>query len=105
MFRIEGAFYDFCVHEKIFSFSGIFPARQQFGLVNARQDCRHEDSKNWSNGIMSDIITHDDDHDGIDRRGFLKCMAWAGTGVLWTISGGKTRQVFYVIAYLRTLKD
>lgn len=26
--------------------------------------------------------------DGIDRRGFLKCMAWAGTGMLWTISGG-----------------
>ena len=26
--------------------------------------------------------------DGIDRRGFLKCMAWAGTGLLWTISGG-----------------
>jgi 3',5'-cyclic AMP phosphodiesterase CpdA len=26
--------------------------------------------------------------DGIDRRGFLKCMAWAGTGVLWTVSGG-----------------
>ena len=20
--------------------------------------------------------------------GFLKCMAWAGTGVLWTVSGG-----------------
>jgi len=26
--------------------------------------------------------------DGIDRRGFLKCMAWAGAGVIWTISGG-----------------
>lgn len=26
--------------------------------------------------------------DGVDRRGFLKCMAWAGTGVLWTLSGG-----------------
>src|SRR2546421_853033 len=26
--------------------------------------------------------------DGIDRRGFLKCMAWAGTGLLWTASGG-----------------
>jgi Icc protein len=26
--------------------------------------------------------------DGIDRRGFLKCMAWAGTGLLWTINGG-----------------
>jgi Icc protein len=28
------------------------------------------------------------EQDGIDRRGFLKCMAWAGTGVLWTVSGG-----------------
>src|SRR5581483_9967890 len=26
--------------------------------------------------------------DGIDRRGFLKCMAWAGTGLVWTFSGG-----------------
>jgi 3',5'-cyclic AMP phosphodiesterase CpdA len=24
----------------------------------------------------------------LDRRGLLKCMAWAGTGVLWTVSGG-----------------
>ena len=30
---------------------------------------------------MSDYISHDHEHDGIDRRGFLKCMAWAGTGV------------------------
>jgi 3',5'-cyclic AMP phosphodiesterase CpdA len=28
------------------------------------------------------------DHDPNDRRGFLKCMAWAGTGALWTVSGG-----------------
>jgi 3',5'-cyclic-AMP phosphodiesterase len=27
-------------------------------------------------------------HDGVDRRGFLKCMAWAGTGLVWTMSGG-----------------
>jgi hypothetical protein len=33
-------------------------------------------------------ILANDNPDGIDRRGFLKCMAWAGTGVLWTISGG-----------------
>jgi Icc protein len=26
--------------------------------------------------------------DGIDRRGFLKCMAWAGTGVLLTMRAG-----------------
>lgn len=37
---------------------------------------------------MNDHIIHDRSTDGIDRRGFLKCMAWAGTGVLWTINGG-----------------
>jgi 3',5'-cyclic AMP phosphodiesterase CpdA len=37
---------------------------------------------------MNDHIVHDHSTDGIDRRGFLKCMAWAGTGVLWSISGG-----------------
>jgi len=26
--------------------------------------------------------------DGVDRRGFLKCMAWAGTGLVWTLSAG-----------------
>ncbi len=25
------------------------------------------------------------------RRGLLKCMVWAGTGVLWTMSGGVPR--------------
>src|SRR5581483_7492287 len=24
----------------------------------------------------------------LSRRGFMECMAWAGTGVLWTVSGG-----------------
>ena len=31
-------------------------------------------------------ILHDHNHDGLDRRGFLKCMAWAGTGMVWTIA-------------------
>lgn len=26
--------------------------------------------------------------DGIDRRGFLRCMAWAGTGLVWSFAGG-----------------
>lgn len=26
--------------------------------------------------------------DGIDRREFLNCMAWAGTGLLWTVASG-----------------
>jgi len=33
---------------------------------------------------MSDLLRGD----GVDRRGFLRCMAWAGTGVVWTIAGG-----------------
>lgn len=28
------------------------------------------------------------DADGIDRRGFLHCMAWVGTGVTWALTGG-----------------
>jgi 3',5'-cyclic AMP phosphodiesterase CpdA len=37
---------------------------------------------------MADRIEHDHAGDGIDRRGFLRCMAWAGTGLVWTVSGG-----------------
>ena len=33
-------------------------------------------------------IQKNDNDDGIDRAGFIKCMAWAGTGVLWLMSGG-----------------
>src|ERR1044072_1602793 len=34
------------------------------------------------------FIDHDHNKDGIDRRGFLKCMAWAGTGAFCVIQGG-----------------
>jgi Icc protein len=37
---------------------------------------------------MADRITVDHEGDGVDRRGFLKCMAWAGTGLVWSVSGG-----------------
>ena len=30
----------------------------------------------------------DDSTLNVDRRGALECMLWAGTGVLWTVSGG-----------------
>src|SRR5579864_1629977 len=36
----------------------------------------------------ADELTHDHNHDGIDRRGFLKCMAWAGTGAFCVMQGG-----------------
>jgi len=37
---------------------------------------------------IKDEILHDHNHDGVDRRGFLKCMAWAGTGALCVMQGG-----------------
>src|SRR5271154_6600426 len=36
----------------------------------------------------NDIILNDISRDGIDRRGFLRCMGWAGTAVVCSISGG-----------------
>lgn len=33
-------------------------------------------------------INQKTENDGIDRRGFLTCMAWAGTGMLWSVAGG-----------------
>ncbi len=39
-------------------------------------------------GKKKDEILHDHNHDGVDRRGFLKCMAWAGTGAFCVMQGG-----------------
>src|SRR5256885_1657095 len=37
---------------------------------------------------MPEYIETDESNDGIDRRGFLKCMAWAGAGMVWAMKGG-----------------
>src|SRR6476619_4274275 len=34
------------------------------------------------------LISFDENDDGIDRAGSLKCMAWAGTGLFCLMSGG-----------------
>lgn len=34
------------------------------------------------------LVSRIESEDNIDRAGFIKCMAWAGTGVLWMMSGG-----------------
>jgi len=47
---------------------------------------------NWRKEAMlrkkEDLILHNHNNDGVDRRGFLKCMAWAGTGALFVMKGG-----------------
>ena len=37
---------------------------------------------------MSDFIEKDQSTDGVNRRGFLKCMAWAGAGLVWVMKDG-----------------
>ncbi len=36
-------------------------------------------------------MKHNLDHDAIGRRGFLECMQWAGTGIVWSLAGGIPR--------------
>ena len=44
---------------------------------------RSHDLETSANRSEADPIT-----DGIDRRNFLNCMAWAGAGLVWTMAGG-----------------
>ena len=39
-------------------------------------------------GKKKDELLHDHNNDGVDRRGFLKCMAWAGTGAFYVMQAG-----------------
>src|SRR5215470_2865587 len=41
----------------------------------------------------SRYIAHDHGEDTIDRRGFLKCMAWAGTATVWLLEGGIPKSI------------
>ncbi len=51
---------------------------------------------------VKDEIVHDHNNDGVDRRGFLKCMAWAGTGALCVMRGGVLKS--YSLSRLSDLK-
>src|SRR5947207_7205169 len=44
--------------------------------------------KNLVDPTATGFIEHDHNNDGIDRRGFLKCMAWAGAGAVCVVQGG-----------------
>ena len=48
---------------------------------------RQREHENGGTGVTN-YIDRNLDRDGVDRRGFLKCMAWAGTGTLCVLQGG-----------------
>jgi Icc protein len=71
--------------------------RQENGLVDVNLPkpsprmlffCRHSITLKINFMAKEDLIGMDLNEDGIDRAGFIKCMAWAGTGILWMMSGG-----------------
>jgi len=49
---------------------------------------KHEGQMSYKKQDLIDQRLHDLNNDGVDRRGFLECMAWAGTGLVWTMSAG-----------------
>jgi plastocyanin len=51
-----------------------------------RDDERFDDAGNTRPNGSNYIGELSDD--GVDRRGFLRCMAWAGTAAVWGLSGG-----------------
>jgi len=59
-----------------------------FASYTLRAQQTTEDKMTERNQNYIDQKLQDLNDDGVDRRGFLKCMAWAGTGLVWTLSGG-----------------
>jgi plastocyanin len=52
------------------------------------RDNRRFDDEGNTRPSGSNYISADHSEDGLDRRGFLRCMAWAGTATVWALSGG-----------------
>jgi hypothetical protein len=52
------------------------------------RDDRRFDGESNTRPTGSNYISDDRSDDGLDRRGFLRCMAWAGTATIWALSGG-----------------
>ena len=52
------------------------------------RDVERFDEQGNTRPAGGNYITSDTSGDGIDRRGFLRCMAWAGTAAVWGMSGG-----------------
>ena len=67
------------------------------------RDSREFDSLGNTRPTGSNYIADDSSDDGIDRRGFLRCMAWAGTAAVWGISGGVPKS--FALSRLPFLSD
>ncbi|HET7188733.1 MAG TPA: metallophosphoesterase [Gemmatimonadaceae bacterium] len=67
------------------------------------RDPREFDTIGNTRPTGSNYIADDPSDDGIDRRGFLRCMAWAGTAAVWGLSGGVPKS--FALSRLPFLSD
>jgi hypothetical protein len=51
-------------------------------------DVRRQSPSSKGVETVEEQTVRDHEPDSVDRRGFLKRMAWAGTGLVWTAAGG-----------------
>src|ERR1700722_11945972 len=68
------------LHRREYSVAGLSTANRSHVTQRSAGSRRRKNLARW--------IKENSNKDGIDRRGFLECMAWAGTGMIWTVSGG-----------------
>jgi len=70
----------------------LFPPIISFAAGNILQaflvfECRQKNESGKENEMLKNI-NETEDSGNVGRRGFLKCMAWAGTGALCVLQGG-----------------
>jgi plastocyanin len=54
----------------------------------SRRDDRRFDAEGNTRPTGGNYLTGNEGGDDVDRRGFLRCMAWAGTATVWGMAGG-----------------
>jgi 3',5'-cyclic AMP phosphodiesterase CpdA len=90
------------------------PQLPQFPVAPIREYSRRQRGLYWKTILETDMSHHHEhDHsnyistseseDGIDRRGFLKCMAWAGTATVWALSGGVPKS--FAMSSIKSMTD
>src|SRR3954468_10036064 len=77
---------DFVSSHKGSAVHGVYLGSDSYCVWHTRSEATIKEHKMGEN--KKDELLIDHNHDGVDRRGFLKCMAWAGTGALCVMQGG-----------------
>jgi plastocyanin len=67
------------------------------------RDAERFDAEGNTRPAGGNYIADDTSADGVDRRGFLRCMAWAGTAAIWGMAGGIPRS--FAMTQLPMLSD